>query len=69
MKTTTIQFDERSQGEIDKLKTVFGATSNAAVVRKAIALASLVAEQADENQMVSITGRNKKEPIHVSLSR
>ena len=69
MKTTTIQFDERSQGEIDKLKTIFGATSNAAVVRKAIALASLVAEQADENQMVSITGRNKKEPIHVSLSR
>ena len=69
MKTTTIQFDERSQKEIDRLKVVFGATSNAAVVRKALALASMVAEEADENQTVTVSGRIDKEPIRVSLSR
>ena len=69
MKTTTIQFDERSQSEIDKLKKVFSASTNAAVVRKALALAALIATEADENHQVTIRKRSKEGNLYVSLAR
>jgi len=68
MKTTTIQFDENSQAEIDKLKKVFGSSSNAAVVRRALALAAVIAQEADENRNVTILGRNNRDNIRVSLA-
>ena len=68
VKTTTVQFDSRSQQEIDKLKTVFGATTNAAVIRKALALAALAAEEADESHSVTILAHGTRAPIRVSLS-
>jgi hypothetical protein len=65
-RTTTFQFDERTLQNIDALKDVFGATSTAAVIRKALALASLAAKQATPDHTVTIGG---KEPaITVSLS-
>ncbi|MCQ8278000.1 hypothetical protein NFI95_06015 [Acetobacteraceae bacterium KSS8] len=69
MKTTTIQFDERSQREIDKLKRVFSASTNAAVVRKALALAAVIAEEADENHQVAIRKRSREGDLYVSLAR
>jgi transaldolase len=68
MKTTTVQFDERAQTEIEKLKKVFGATTNAAVIRKALALAALAAEEADDSHSVTISGRTPRKPVRVSLS-
>jgi transaldolase len=68
MITTTIQFDEQSQKEIDKLKKIFGATTNAAVVRKALSLAALAADEADENRSVTISGDKTRTPIRVSLA-
>jgi transaldolase len=68
MKTTTVQFDERAQRDIDKLKVVFGATTNASVIRKALALAALAAEEADESHSVTISGHGKRPAIRVSLS-
>ena len=67
MKTTTIQFDERNLDAIDKLKKVFGASTNAAVIRKALALASLAADEADDNHSVTISGRRDRNPVRVSL--
>ncbi len=68
MKTTTVQFDERAQQEIDKLKKVFGTTTNAGVIRKAIALAVLVGEEADANHSITISGHDTRAPIRVSLT-
>lgn len=69
MKTTTIQFDERSQEEINKLKSAFSAATTASVIRKALALAVMIAEEADENHNVTISGDKFKEPIRVNISR
>ena len=68
MKTTTIQFDERNLDEINKLKKVFGAATNAAVIRKALALAALAADEADASHTVTISGRVDRKPIRVSLA-
>ena len=68
LKTTTVQFDEHAQGEIEKLKKVFGTTTNAGVIRKAIALAILVGEEADENRSITIAGNGTRAPIRVSLT-
>jgi hypothetical protein len=67
-KTTTMQFDEHTQEEIDKLKKVFGASTNVAVIRKALALAALAAEEADANLRITITGRSDRKPIRVGLA-
>jgi hypothetical protein len=63
---TTVQFDERTAENIDKLREVYGATSTAAVIRRALALASLVAREATADRTVTITG--KGEPVTVSLA-
>ena len=68
MKTTTIQFDDHTQQEIDKLKRVFGATTTASVIRKALALAVLAADEADANRSVTIAGRSDRQPLRVSLA-
>jgi len=44
---TSIQLDEGTADAIEKLKTVFGVTSNTAVIRKAIALSRVAANAAD----------------------
>ena len=68
MQTTTIQFNERNLAEIARLRAVFGASSNEAVIRKALALAALVAQEADASNSVTISGRSDRKPIRVSLA-
>jgi hypothetical protein len=51
---------------IDALKEVFGATSTAAVIRKALALASLAAKQATPERTIVIGGTEPT--ITVSLA-
>ncbi len=65
-RTTTIQFDDNTRANIDSLRGTFGATSTAAVIRKALALAAIAARQATPEHTVTIGG---KEPaITVSLT-
>jgi hypothetical protein len=65
-RTTTIQFDDKARENIDALKEVFGATSTAAVIRKALALASIAAKQATPERTIVLGG---KEPaITISLA-
>jgi hypothetical protein len=63
---TTVQFDERAVENIDKLREVYGATSTAAVIRRALALASMVADEATPERTVTIKG--KRDPITESLA-
>ncbi len=56
--TTTIQFDEQTRQHIDALRETFGATSTASVIRKALALASIVARQATPERTVTISGKD-----------
>jgi hypothetical protein len=65
-RATTFQFDERTLDNIDKLREVYGATSTAAVIRRALALASLVAKEATPDREVTIKG--KGEPVTISLA-
>jgi transaldolase len=44
---TSFQLDEGTADAIEKLKGVFGVTSNTAVIRKAIALSRVAARAAD----------------------
>jgi hypothetical protein len=60
------QFDERTLENIDALKEVFGATSTAAAIRKALALASLAAKQATPERTIVIGGTEPT--ITVSLA-
>lgn len=69
MKTTTIQFDQRSQEEIDKLKRAFSSNTNASVIRKALALAAMIVQEAGDDSNITIIGDKSKEPIRVNISR
>ena len=64
--TTTIQFDEQTRQNIDSLRDIFGATSTVAVIRKALALASIVARQATPERTVIISGKDPA--VTVSLA-
>jgi transaldolase len=44
---TSFELDEGTADAIDKLKAVFGVTSNTAVIRRAIALSRVAARAAD----------------------
>lgn len=46
---TSFQFDSGTAAAIEELKTVFGTSSNTAVIRKAIALARVAARNSDES--------------------
>ncbi len=65
-RTTTVTFDDQTRQNIDALKEVFGATTTAAVIRKALALASLAAKQATPERTIVLGG--KEPPITVSLA-
>jgi hypothetical protein len=60
---TTFTVDTRTAEAIDSLKEAFGVKTTAAVLRKAIALARIVARNADEDGIVSIEGPTRKEQV------
>jgi hypothetical protein len=49
------------------LQKAFGVASNAEVIRKALALADIVSEQAGADHTVTIAGEGKQ-PVKVSLA-
>lgn len=66
MPVTSFELDERTMGTLRELQTVFGVKTNAAVLRKAIALAGMAASKATPEHTVTISGRD--EPVTVSLA-
>jgi hypothetical protein len=65
MPVTTFEMDERTISTIRELQTVFGVKTNAAVLRKAIALARAAASKATPEHTVTLSGRD--EPLTISL--
>ncbi len=66
MPVTTFEMDERTLAAIKDLQVVFGVKTNAAVLRKAIALAVAAATKATPEHTVTISGRDT--PITISLA-
>jgi hypothetical protein len=66
MPVTTFEMDERTLTAVRELQAVFGVKTNAAVLRKAIALAKIAASKASTDHTVTISGRD--EPLTVSLA-
>lgn len=59
-KQTSIELDVATQKALDELKMVLGVNTNAAVIRRSIALTRFMASQAGEDHMVSIQGTGKE---------
>ncbi len=66
MPVTTFEMDERTLNMVRDLQDVFGVKTNAAVLRKAIALAVAAATRATPEHTVTISGRD--EPLTISLA-
>jgi hypothetical protein len=58
MAMTSVVFDERTLKTIEELKKIFGVSTNAAVIRKAIALSRVVGQHADQHNNVIIAGKD-----------
>jgi hypothetical protein len=65
MAVTTFEMDDRMLAKVRELQEVFGVTTNAAVLRRAIALAAAAATKATPEHTVTISGRD--EPLTISL--
>ena len=66
MPVTTFEMDERTLAMVKGLQEVFGVRTNAAVLRKAIALAVAASTKATPEHTVTISGRDA--PVTISLA-
>lgn len=67
-KVTTFEVDQRTADLIAHLRESFGVKTNAAVIRKALALANVASQQADSDHTITISGGGEKPPVKVSLA-
>jgi len=67
MAVTSFDVDERTAALIAKLRETFGVNTNAAVIRKALALANVASQHADADRTITITSDGKP-PVKVSLA-
>ncbi len=58
MSATSFVIDKVTAEAIEELKTEFGVTTNAAVIRKALALARVVARCADDSHAITLLGND-----------
>jgi transaldolase len=65
---TSFQLDPGTAQAIDELKTVFGVTSNTAVIRKAIALARVAANTQNASERTITLVDQAGTPLKVSLA-
>jgi hypothetical protein len=63
----SFEVDDRTAELLARLQKIFGVDTNAAVIRKAVALASIAGEQAGADKTVTIAGAGKA-PVKVSLA-
>jgi hypothetical protein len=68
MAITSFEVDERTADLLAQLQKTFGVRTNAAVIRKALALANVASQQADTDNTITITSAEGKAPVKVSLA-
>jgi hypothetical protein len=67
MAVTSFEVDERTADLIAKLRETFGVKTNAAVIRKALALANVASQHAGSDHTITITSDDKP-AVKVSLA-
>jgi hypothetical protein len=66
-KQKSYQTDERTEKLLDELREGFGVTTDSAVIRRALALASVVVRNADEDHTITLIGANNQ-PTKIILN-
>jgi len=65
---TSFDVDEHTAALLTLLQKKFGVSSNAEVLRKAVALANVASQQAGDGNAIIITGEGGKPPVKVFLA-
>lgn len=69
MAMTSFDVDERTAELISQLRETFGVKTNAAVIRKALALANVASQHANSDNTITIAASdNGKSAVKVSLA-
>jgi len=67
MAVTSFDVDERTATLLTELQQTFGVKTNAAVIRKALTLASIASKHADADHTITIGGDGQT-PVKISLA-
>ena len=65
---TSFEVDERTAALLAELQKTFGVRTNAAVIRKALALANVASQHGGADHTITITNDDGKPPVKVSLA-
>ena len=68
MAVTSFEVDERTAALLADLQKTFGVKTNAAVLRKALALANVASQYADADNTITISPADGKPAVKVSLA-
>jgi hypothetical protein len=69
MAMTSFEMDERTVALIERLRGTFGVKTNAAVIRKALALANVASQHANADNTITIAPSEDGKPaVKVSLA-
>jgi hypothetical protein len=69
MAVTSFEVDERTAKLIEELRHTFGVKTNAAVIRKALALANVASQHANSDNTITIAPSDDGKPaVKVSLA-
>jgi hypothetical protein len=68
MAVTSFDVDERTAAFLAELQKTFGVKTNAAVIRKALALASVASQHADADHTITIAPGGGKPVVKVCLA-
>jgi len=65
---TRFEVDDRTLTLISQSRETFGVKTNAAVIRKALALANVASQHADADHTITIASSGGKPPVKISLA-
>jgi hypothetical protein len=69
MAVTSFDVDERTAALIEQLRTTFGVKTNAAVIRKALALANVASQHANSDNTITLASTDDGKPaVKISLA-
>jgi hypothetical protein len=68
MAVTSFEVDERTAALIAQLRETFGVNTNAAVIRKALALANIASQHAASDHTITISPGEGRPGVKVSLA-
>ena len=68
MAATSFDVDERTAALLAELQKTFGVKTNAAVIRKALALANVASQHAAADNTITIASEDGKPPVKIFLA-